>query len=43
MFMLETVLKSIADLSSTEAENLLVSAGESILKSTKNAHQGKTW
>lgn len=41
MFMLETVLKSIADLSSTEAENLLVSAGESILKSTKNAHEWK--
>lgn len=40
MFMLE-LLKAISDLGSAEAENLLVSAGESALKNIKSAHEWK--
>ena len=40
MFMLE-LLKDISNLGSAEAENLLVSAGESTLKKMKSAHEWK--
>lgn len=39
MFLLELLLKAISDLSSAEAENILVSAGESTLKNIKSAHE----
>lgn len=42
MFMLE-LLKDISNLGSAEAENLLVSAGESTLKKMKSAHEWKKY